>query len=153
MPSELMFWAAEFMFSAFDSSFCFERTVFHLAVETSKPRSHNSLADASLLFRFLSTWKRKKMIASFMGHCSEILFPFFFFYFPGAVLVYARAFVLWKDPRYLLACRQCADVIWKRGLLKKGPGGSTIDCVSWIPMLFAQVIEQIPMFPIAIHVT
>lgn len=40
----------------------------------------------------------------------------------GAVLVYARAFVLWKDPRYLLACRQCADVIWKRGLLKKGPG-------------------------------
>ncbi|CAL8083675.1 unnamed protein product [Calicophoron daubneyi] len=40
----------------------------------------------------------------------------------GAVLAYARAYVLWKDPLYLNECRRCADTVWERGLLKKGPG-------------------------------
>ncbi|VDP88982.1 unnamed protein product [Echinostoma caproni] len=40
----------------------------------------------------------------------------------GAILVYMRAFILWKDPRFLVASRQCADLIWQKGLLKKGPG-------------------------------
>ncbi|CAH8499599.1 unnamed protein product [Dicrocoelium dendriticum] len=41
---------------------------------------------------------------------------------PGAVLAYARAYILWKDGRYLAECRRCAELIWHRGLLKKGPG-------------------------------
>ncbi|KAA3681201.1 uncharacterized protein DEA37_0007844 [Paragonimus westermani] len=40
----------------------------------------------------------------------------------GAILAYARAYILWKDERYLTECYRCADVVWQRGLLKKGPG-------------------------------
>ncbi|CAL8083672.1 unnamed protein product [Calicophoron daubneyi] len=40
----------------------------------------------------------------------------------SAVLAYARAYVLWKDSLYLSECRRCADTVWERGLLKKGPG-------------------------------
>jgi lantibiotic modifying enzyme len=34
----------------------------------------------------------------------------------------ARAYRVWKDERYLESCKRCADVVWERGLLKKGPG-------------------------------
>ncbi|VUZ42986.1 unnamed protein product [Hymenolepis diminuta] len=40
----------------------------------------------------------------------------------GAVYVYARAYQLWKDQKYLDEVFKCADVAWHRGLLKKGPG-------------------------------
>lgn len=41
---------------------------------------------------------------------------------PGVVYTLAKAFVIWKDPKYLRACIKCGDLIWERGLLKKGPG-------------------------------
>lgn len=34
----------------------------------------------------------------------------------------ARAYLRWKDPRYLDSCCKCGDLIWQKGLLKKGPG-------------------------------
>nr|CDS18347.1 Lancl1 protein [Echinococcus granulosus] len=40
----------------------------------------------------------------------------------GVVYVYARAYVLWKDEKYLREVVRCADVAWHKGLLKKGPG-------------------------------
>ncbi|CAH8869469.1 unnamed protein product [Trichobilharzia szidati] len=40
----------------------------------------------------------------------------------GAVFAYARAYILWRDERFLAECRRCANVVWERGLLKKGPG-------------------------------
>uniref|UniRef100_A0A0X3P755 LanC-like protein 3 homolog n=1 Tax=Schistocephalus solidus TaxID=70667 RepID=A0A0X3P755_SCHSO len=40
----------------------------------------------------------------------------------GAVYVYARAYGFWRDEKYLQAARRCADVVWHRGFLKKGPG-------------------------------
>ncbi|OON14916.1 hypothetical protein X801_09286 [Opisthorchis viverrini] len=40
----------------------------------------------------------------------------------GAIMAYARAYLLWKDERYLAECRRCAETVWQRGLLKKGPG-------------------------------
>ncbi|KAM7535441.1 hypothetical protein Aperf_G00000102498 [Anoplocephala perfoliata] len=40
----------------------------------------------------------------------------------GVVYVYSRAYLLWKDPKYLNEAIKCADVAWYRGLLKKGPG-------------------------------
>ncbi|BHF59909.1 LanC-like protein 3 [Sparganum proliferum] len=40
----------------------------------------------------------------------------------GAVYVYAKAYGFWHDKKYLEAARRCADVVWHRGFLKKGPG-------------------------------
>ena len=28
----------------------------------------------------------------------------------------------WKEPKYLEACKKVNDIIWEKGLLKKGPG-------------------------------
>uniref|UniRef100_A0A914XB79 LanC-like protein 3 homolog n=1 Tax=Plectus sambesii TaxID=2011161 RepID=A0A914XB79_9BILA len=41
---------------------------------------------------------------------------------PGVVQLLARAFLVWKDAKYLAACRSCCELIWQKGLLKKGPG-------------------------------
>ena len=41
---------------------------------------------------------------------------------PGVIYVLAKAFLVWKDERYLSAALRCGELIWKRGLLKKGPG-------------------------------
>lgn len=43
-------------------------------------------------------------------------------YISGAVFVYARAYLLWKIDGHLVEARRCADVVWTRGFLKKGPG-------------------------------
>ncbi|XP_014675270.1 PREDICTED: lanC-like protein 3 [Priapulus caudatus] len=40
----------------------------------------------------------------------------------GVVYLFARAYLVWKDTRYLEACKRCADLVWKKGLLRKGPG-------------------------------
>lgn len=40
----------------------------------------------------------------------------------GVIFMLAKAYLQWKDPRYLEACVKCADLIWHRGLLVKGPG-------------------------------
>ena len=41
---------------------------------------------------------------------------------PGVVYLLAKAFLVWKDDRYLAAALRCGELIWNRGLLKKGPG-------------------------------
>ena len=41
---------------------------------------------------------------------------------PGVVYLFAKAFLVWKDEKYLQAILRCGDLIWKKGLLKKGPG-------------------------------
>ena len=41
---------------------------------------------------------------------------------PGTVYLLARAFLVWKDQRYLAAALRCGEICWERGLLKKGPG-------------------------------
>lgn len=41
---------------------------------------------------------------------------------PGVVYLMAKAYLHWKDPRYLNACLKCGDLVWKRGILRKGPG-------------------------------
>ena len=40
----------------------------------------------------------------------------------GTVHLLARAYVIWKDERYLSALTRAADCVWRRGLLRKGPG-------------------------------
>lgn len=41
---------------------------------------------------------------------------------PGVIYVLAKAYLLFNDPRYLEACVKCGELVWKKGLLTKGPG-------------------------------
>lgn len=41
---------------------------------------------------------------------------------PGAVYLFAKAYLVFKDCKYLDACLLCGDLVWDKGLLRKGPG-------------------------------
>jgi len=41
---------------------------------------------------------------------------------PGAVYMLARAYLVWKENKYLQAALKCGECVWNKGLLKKGPG-------------------------------
>lgn len=41
---------------------------------------------------------------------------------PGVVYMFAKAWLVWKDQKYLQACQRCAEITWQKGLLRKGPG-------------------------------
>ena len=41
---------------------------------------------------------------------------------PGAVYLFARAYLVFNDQKYLDAAIKCGDCVWEKGLLKKGPG-------------------------------
>ncbi|KAL3883318.1 hypothetical protein ACJMK2_029593 [Sinanodonta woodiana] len=40
----------------------------------------------------------------------------------GIVYLFARAYRVWGDEKYLAACLQCGELTWQKGLLRKGPG-------------------------------
>ncbi|EEC20188.1 lanC-like protein 3 [Ixodes scapularis] len=41
---------------------------------------------------------------------------------PGVVYLMAKAYQVWQDPRYLESCLRSGQLVWERGLLRKGPG-------------------------------
>ncbi|XP_055713050.1 lanC-like protein 3 homolog [Phlebotomus papatasi] len=41
---------------------------------------------------------------------------------PGAVYLLAKSYLVFKDEKYLRACKLAADLVWRKGLLLKGPG-------------------------------
>ncbi|XP_044738682.1 lanC-like protein 3 [Chrysoperla carnea] len=41
---------------------------------------------------------------------------------PGVIYTLAKAYVVWKDDKYLQACKKCGECVWETGLLRKGPG-------------------------------
>jgi len=41
---------------------------------------------------------------------------------PGVVYLFAKAYLVLNDVKYLDAALRCGDCVWKKGLLKKGPG-------------------------------
>lgn len=41
---------------------------------------------------------------------------------PGVIYLMAKAFLVFREDKYLQSCKQMADLIWDKGLLKKGPG-------------------------------
>ncbi|XP_055338178.1 lanC-like protein 3 homolog [Paramacrobiotus metropolitanus] len=41
---------------------------------------------------------------------------------PGVIYMVAKAYMVYKDKKYLDVCELSADCIWKKGLLRKGPG-------------------------------
>lgn len=40
----------------------------------------------------------------------------------GAIYFFLRAYQIFNDKKYLDACKKSADLIWEKGLLRKGPG-------------------------------
>lgn len=40
----------------------------------------------------------------------------------GAIYLFAKAYLIFKDEKYLNSCYLSANLIWKKGLLRKGPG-------------------------------
>lgn len=41
---------------------------------------------------------------------------------PGAIYVLLKAYQIFHDEKYLNACVKAADLVWEKGLLRKGPG-------------------------------
>ncbi|XP_030244252.1 lanC-like protein 3 homolog isoform X2 [Drosophila navojoa] len=41
---------------------------------------------------------------------------------PGAVYVIAKAYLIFKEDKYIISLRRAADLVWKKGFLRKGPG-------------------------------
>lgn len=41
---------------------------------------------------------------------------------PGVVYLMAVAYLRWKERRYLEACLRAGELVWRKGLLRKGPG-------------------------------
>lgn len=41
---------------------------------------------------------------------------------PGAIYLFAKAYLILKEQKYLDACLKCGELVWQKGLLKKGPG-------------------------------
>lgn len=41
---------------------------------------------------------------------------------PGTIYLLAKSYLLFKEEKYLIACKKCAELVWHKGLLFKGPG-------------------------------
>ncbi|XP_023238201.1 lanC-like protein 3 [Centruroides sculpturatus] len=41
---------------------------------------------------------------------------------PGVIYLMAKAFLIWKEDKYLKSCLRCGELVWRKGLLRKGPG-------------------------------
>lgn len=41
---------------------------------------------------------------------------------PGVVYLMGKAYLIWKEDKYLQSCLKCGELVWNKGLLKKGPG-------------------------------
>lgn len=40
---------------------------------------------------------------------------------PGAIYLLIKAYLLFREEKYLVACKRAADLVWRKGLLFKGP--------------------------------
>ena len=41
---------------------------------------------------------------------------------PGTVYLLARAYIVWKDAKYLESLKKASNLCWEKGFIKKGPG-------------------------------
>ncbi|CAH2089293.1 unnamed protein product [Euphydryas editha] len=41
---------------------------------------------------------------------------------PGTIYLMAKAYLIFKDPKFLNACVKAGEAVWQKGLLRKGPG-------------------------------
>ena len=47
----------------------------------------------------------------------------------GIVYLMAKSYLHFKDPKYLESCVRCAENVWEKGLLRKGPGKQNNRCI------------------------
>ena len=40
----------------------------------------------------------------------------------GVIYLMMKAYQVYEDQKYLAACLKCGDLVWHKGLLRKGPG-------------------------------
>jgi lantibiotic modifying enzyme len=40
----------------------------------------------------------------------------------GVVYLFAKAYVIFREQKYLDSCLKCGELVWRQGLLRKGPG-------------------------------
>lgn len=56
----------------------------------------------------------------------------------GVVYLMAKSYLYWKEDKYLRSCLKCGDLVWAKGLLKKGPGKVCSVCychIAFVPSL------------------
>lgn len=41
---------------------------------------------------------------------------------PGVIYLMAKAYLVWREEKYLKSCEKAANLIWLKGILRKGPG-------------------------------
>ncbi|KAF5280888.1 hypothetical protein FQR65_LT03037 [Abscondita terminalis] len=41
---------------------------------------------------------------------------------PGVIYLMAKAYLIWNEDKYLHSCKKMGEIVWEKGLLKKGPG-------------------------------
>ncbi|KAK4884039.1 hypothetical protein RN001_000310 [Aquatica leii] len=41
---------------------------------------------------------------------------------PGIIYLMAKAYLTWTEDKYLQSCKKMGEIVWRKGLLKKGPG-------------------------------
>lgn len=41
---------------------------------------------------------------------------------PGVIYLFAKAYLIFRESKYLDVCLKCGDLVWNKGLLMKGPG-------------------------------
>lgn len=56
---------------------------------------------------------------------------------PGVVYLMAKAYMTWKHDKFLYAALRCGDIVWQKGLLKKGPG----ICHGVAGMVYMSIIQ------------
>ena len=57
----------------------------------------------------------KKSILVFFG-----IFNFMKTKYVGMIYMLAKAYLVWKEEKYLIGALNCGECVWKKGLLKKG---------------------------------
>lgn len=40
----------------------------------------------------------------------------------GVIYFFLKVYLIFNEPKYLAACKRATDLIWEKGLLRKGPG-------------------------------
>ncbi|XP_073971365.1 lanC-like protein 3 isoform X2 [Rhodnius prolixus] len=55
---------------------------------------------------------------------------------PGVVYLMAKAYLRWKEDKYLNSALQCGEVTWKKGLLKKGSASAVTVLLNQVSSYF-----------------
>ncbi|GLG94348.1 LanC-like protein 3 homolog [Gryllus bimaculatus] len=63
----------------------------------------------------------------------------------GIVYLMAKAYLQWRDEKYLQSCFKCGEIIWNNGLLKKGPGSCHCQDLAWLSVFHDTLNVSVPL--------